>query len=1022
MSKLSWMNHLSGPALGRMMLAVALTLCAAGASAQRLTLDFNPGWKFIKADPTGAQATDFTDADWETVSAPHTYNDVDTFDDWSLEGHRGEQNQWSGRTWYRKSFQPPVQWRGRRVFIEFEGVRQIAEVYLNGELLGVSKTGFTPFGFDLTPHLRWDTPNVLAVMCDNRFQRDPLVGERVGDMEIGARPSLSMISNYLMSLIPEDVADLRADQIPWNNPHWHPAHGGIYRNVKLIVTDPLHVTLPLYSYLQTAGPYVFTRSLTPESASIGVEIPVVNGRNAAAQTTVRIDLLDHTGRTLARTEHSAGIPAGGSRSFNQTLDLVAPRLWQPVDPYLYTVAIELAAGGEAIDRVEVPFGIREARWDVATGLHLNGAQLKLRGWGQKATNEWPGIGAAQPDWLQYFTMALMREAGANFVRWGHVTGGPAQITAGDRLGIIAIQPGVDGEHDTVGAAWAVRAQTFRDMIIYFRNNPSILIWEGGNQKISREHAAELRGYMDTFDPHGGRVYTHRRADRVVGEFMEIGVGTEGGRELKDKPVVEGEYNREESPRRVWDHQSPPNFGYPEAEGMTYQLTSEEFAVNQVTHFVGKLGAPDHAGGANWIFSDSTSGGRVPAEVARASGEVDGMRLPKEAFYVCQAMWSDQPSVHIVGHWTYPADTVKNVFVVSNQPTVELRVNGRSLGAGERSQMFLFTFKDVAWEAGEIVAIASDGGRETARQAKRTAGNPVALRMTPITGPGGLRADGSDYVLIDVEAVDATGERHPTFERRVDFITSGPGVWRGGYNSGRINSTNVSHLNLECGINRVAVRSLRQPGRIIVRAESPGLEPAELSIESQPVQIEHGFIGSLPVMPAPELPAVAPETHDQLGPRLAEVTAPAAGEAYLGSRVTGFSYSGPSAGARIAAGAADGRQAYGESLATFGNLPAYLRGADFVLAPAADALYNAVDLMEIGVRAGTRVTVAHDDRLPRPAWLGAYRSTGQSIMVGNQPMSLFERIVESDTGLTFGANAEGINLPAANMYVIFFTAR
>src|SRR5581483_1256010 len=125
--------------------------------------------------------------------------------------------------------------------------------------------------------------------------------------------------------------------------------------------------------------------------------------------------------------------------------------------------------------------------------------------------------------------------------------GPALIEADDMLGMVTEQPGLDGESDTRGAAWKIRAAGWRDMIIYFRNHPSILIWEGGNQKVIREHAKELRGYMDQYDPHGGRAYAHRRADNVTAEFMDIGIGTEGGREIAKLPVVEGEYDREESP-------------------------------------------------------------------------------------------------------------------------------------------------------------------------------------------------------------------------------------------------------------------------------------------------------------------------------------------------------------------------------------------------------------------------------------------------------------------------------------------
>ena len=234
------------------------------------------------------------------------------------------------------------------------------------------------------------------------------------------------------------------------------------------------------------------------------------------------------------------------------------------------------------------------------------------------------------------------------------------IEAGDQLGLMAEQPGVDGESDTVGAAWKVRAAAFRDMIIYFRNHPSILIWEGGNQKITLAHVKELRGLMDKYDPHGGRAYAQRRADQTDAQFMDVCIGTEGGREIPRLPVIEGEYDREESPRRVWDDFSPPNFGYPEAKGRSdYDLTSEQYAVNEVAQYVLKVGAPNHCGGANWIFSDSTSGGRDAAEVARASGEVDGVRLPKEAYYVCQTMFRDDPQVHIIGHWNYPCGNKKN---------------------------------------------------------------------------------------------------------------------------------------------------------------------------------------------------------------------------------------------------------------------------------------------------------------------------------------------------------------------------
>jgi len=796
--------------------SVCLVLISGAAFGARL--NFDPDWKFIKADPPGAAAPGFDDRAWTSVSLPHTFNDVDTFDDWSPPNHVGEMNLWSGRTWYRKTFALPEPFKAMKVFIEFEAVRQIAEVYLNGHLLGVSKTGFLPFGFDLTPYLKFGgAKNVLAVMADNRFTPET------------------------------DMARIVKTALPWNSPHWHPAHGGIYRNVYLHVADPLHISLPLYSFLQTEGPYVYATEISRSSARVTLEAPVQNERQSAANVELVANVVDSDGKSVLELKPAAvTVGAGSSLELKATGSIVKPQLWEPSHPYLYRVVCTLRVGGQVVDSREIPLGIRTVKWDAGTGFFINGHHEKLHGWGQKPTDEWPGLGAAQPDWMHYYTLALMKEAGGNFVRWGHCAGGVAMIAAGDRLGIIADQPGVDGEGDAEPQAWKIRADAFRDMIIYFRNNPSILIWEGGNQKVSRDHAMELRAHMDQYDPRGGRVYAHRRADEVTAEFMDIGIGTEGSREIDRLPVVEGEYDREESPRRVWDSASPPHFGYPEGKGQTYQLTSEQYAVNQVTQYMKKIAAPNHAGGANWIFSDSTSGGRVSSEVARAGGEVDGVRLPKEAYYVCRTIFRDDPQVHIIGHWTYSAGTKKTVYVTSNAEDVELFVNGRSLGHGAVSDRYLFTFADVDWEAGEIKAVASAGAEPpapatvVATQSKHTVGPAVALRMTPITAPGGLRADGSDIALIDVEAVDANGERCPTFQARADFEIEGPGVWRGGYNSGKIKSTNNTWLDLESGINRVAVRSTRTPGDITVRVKGEGLKPAGIAIRSIPVKVENGF--------------------------------------------------------------------------------------------------------------------------------------------------------------------------------------
>jgi beta-galactosidase len=411
---------------------------------------------------------------------------------------------------------------------------------------------------------------------------------------------------------------------------------------------------------------------------------------------------------------------------------------------------------------------------------------------------------------------------------------------------------------------------------------------------------------------------------------------------------------------------------------------------------------------------------VPAEVARASGEVDGVRLPKEAYYVAKVMFDPAPQVHIIGHWTYPAGTRKNVYVASNGDAVELSVNGKPLGRGERSDEFLFTFRNVAWEAGAITAVAFRGAAAIATQVKRTAGPADRLRMTAMTGEGGLRADGQDIVLIDVEAVDANGNRHPTVQQRVDFDVEGPGVWRGGYNSGKVNSINNAFLDLEAGLNRVAVRATRTAGRIIVRARSAGLQPASITIESRRFQADAGMSTAAPSMPIVKLSAARP-MHPDL---TAETSRPGArrassGPAMLGKFIKTMEYSAPGASiVHVETNAANGRNIYVDRDYRFTDLPAALEGADWIQVADGDQRYSAADLIEMAVAAGTTVTIAHDPRAPAPGWLAKqFQPIAGSVTVNGQPMRLYARRAGAEQSLTLGSNNDAAPRDA-NMYVVF----
>jgi beta-galactosidase len=206
------------------------------------------------------------------------------------------------------------------------------------------------------------------------------------------------------------------------------------------------------------------------------------------------------------------------------------------------------------------------------------------------------------------------------------------------------------------------------------------------------------------------------------------------------------------------------------------------------------------------------------------------------------MQSATPDIHIIGHWNYPTNTVKTMYVAANHcNSVELFVNGKSQGKSSApTNGYIFEFPGVAFTAGKISAVAKAGDKIVAQDTIETASEPKKLKLTPHVSPAGLQADGSDVALFDIEVLDAQGRRCPTDEARVDFKLDGPAIWRGGYNSGKLNSVNNTWLDTECGINRVAIRSTLKAGSITLTATREGLEPATVKLDSKLVDIRDGL--------------------------------------------------------------------------------------------------------------------------------------------------------------------------------------
>ncbi len=808
---------------------------------ERSRTNFNGNWLLAIGDMDGAQSASFDDQGWEQVTLPHAWNEQEAF--------RIACAQLSDTiVWYRKHFTVD-ETESRKFFIEFEGARFAADVYLNGHLLGISENGVMAFGFDMTPYIK-KGENVLAVRTDNSWNYH----------------ELSTGSTY-----------------QWNNKNFNANYGGLPKNVWLHSTGLLHQTLPLYSNLGTTGTYVYGSDydVPQRSVVVNVESEVKNDDAVPHTFCLLVQVLDAEGREVLTFQGTPCTLQAGQTIIAHARGLLRDaHFWSWGYGYLYTVNTSLVSSDSAasVDLVSTRTGFRKTRF--AEGkIWLNDRVIMMHGYAQRTSNEWPSVGMSVPAWMSDFSNCLMVESGGNLVRWMHVTPWKQDIESCDRVGLIQAMPAGDAEKDIEGRRWEQRVELMRDAIIYNRNNPSILFYEGGNESISRDHMLQLKAVRDRFDPHGGRAVGSR-------EMLDIVEAEYGGEMLyvnksAKHPMWQMEYCRDEGLRKYWDEWSYPFHKegagplYRNAPAHEYNHNMDAFAVEMVRRWYDYwlerpgTGHRVNSGGAKIVFSDTNTHFRGESNY-RTSGVTDAMRLPKDAFFVHQVMWDgwvtpERDRTYIVGHWNYADTLTLTKYVVSTGDEVELFLNGRSLGKGERSYQYLFTFANIPYEAGRLEAVSYRGAREVSRYAIETAGKPHHLHVTTIENPDGFKADGADMAIVQFEVVDEQGRRCPLDNRMVHFNLWGEGRWLGGIatqqgswpypsnqaaaeqkiplaNSSALldgpehpsvfdNFIRHQSLPVECGVNRVLVRSTTHPGNITLTCAAEGLQPVTIDLQT-----------------------------------------------------------------------------------------------------------------------------------------------------------------------------------------------
>jgi beta-galactosidase len=422
---------------------------SADAAGNRVTININAGWKFTKGDISGAQAAGYIDTSWTSVGLPHSASIPFFIED----------SAYIGWVWYRKHFPVDAQYSGRKVFIDFEAAFQHAWVYINGQLVGEHKGGYTGFTYDITPYVLFGQTNVCAVRLSNLW--DATIAPRAGDS-------------------------------------WF--HAGIYRDVSLVITDPLHV--------KRLGTFVTTPQVSATRASVNIKTEIVNQGTASKTCTVSSTVLDSNGLAVIGVSTSNTIAVGETLTVSQDTAIANPKLWSPSSPYRYKVLTQVLDNGTEVDEFVTQFGVRWYSATAANGFSLNGQKLYLRGF--NVHQDRAGWADAATNYDFYRDLKMLKDAGTNCVRCSHYPHDMAFYDACDRLGILAFaelqfwgRGGFSGggelnnwfaeAYPTVDAARpefeANLTANFRDMIREARNHPSIFAWSLGNETDMQMPAA-----------------------------------------------------------------------------------------------------------------------------------------------------------------------------------------------------------------------------------------------------------------------------------------------------------------------------------------------------------------------------------------------------------------------------------------------------------------------------------------------------------------------------------------------------
>jgi len=741
----------------------------------REKLSFNTGWKFYRGTVSGdaPKYASYDDSSWQTVNLPHT----PVISPLRVGWNPGDKD----ISWYRKHFTIDYCYQGKKIFIEFEGADQVADVWINGTYLTTHYGSYLPFTVDITDYVNFGaTENVIALKVDNADDDD--------------------IPSYGLWV----------------------SSGGLYRDAAMHITDKLHVTDAVYADIVAGGGiFVTYPSVSASEAEVQVKTHIKNEYATTKSCTVKTYIVDANDQAVNTTEmsNSQSIAAEADYTFTQSTTVDDPCLWHPDHPYLYTVLTEVYDDDVPVDTYQTRIGIRSISFSKAEGFKINGQTLRFRG--TNRVQDYPYLGYAMGNIGQRRDAEKLKEAGFEFVRTSHYPQDPAFMDACDEFGILVMDEIPGFQVWPISDLFYTRSyQTMKDMIRRDRNHPCVISWELSLNETYFDSTYASTAVSIGHNEYPGSYISGWRS--YYNYDIYICTPTAGAREYDGPlPLIIDEYGH-------WEYggsSSTSDVDRSDGEAaMLQQAWNHQDGLNQ------NRGMTYLCGDSLWVGIDY---GAWP------SGVLDFLRLPKFSAYFFQSQRDPNldlsylgidsgPMVFIANYWT--ASSPSDVKVYSNCEQVKLYINDVNQGiqnpdandADHPTANLLhppFTFTGLTFTSGELKAEGLIGGLVVATHIVNTPGSADSLLVEfDITD---VPANGSETIFVYASILDSAGTLVPDASNNVTFSVTGQ--------ASLISPTTVS---AEAGIATALIRVSDLPGLITVTATASGLTTDDASITSE----------------------------------------------------------------------------------------------------------------------------------------------------------------------------------------------